>query len=359
MPPRGQGDRARVTLATIADELGVSRMTVSNAYNHPDRLTPALRRKVLATAGRLGYPGPDPVAATLSRGRAGALGLLFDDPLTYAFSDSAAVLFFEGIASVCEREQIGLVLVPTRFGAPTETDLARVALVDGFVAYCDVADDGRLDVVEQRGLPLVIVDGPPRTGVSRVGIDDRAAASLITEHVLGLGHRRIAIVPLPLSPDGYEGPADARRQASTGFYSNRQRLKGYRDAVEAAGIRWASVPVEERTPHGRDAGRRAAGALLDRAQRPTALIAMSDEIAVGALQAAEAREIAVPGELSIVGFDDTPDAAEARPPLTTIAQPHHEKGAAAARILLHPEDEPADVVLPTELVVRASTAPPA
>jgi LacI family transcriptional regulator, galactose operon repressor len=84
---------------------------------------------------------------------------------------------------------------------------------------------------------------------------------------------------------------------------------------------------------------------------------MSDEIAVGALQAAEARGIAVPGELSMVGFDDTPDAADVRPPLTTIAQPHHEKGAAAARLLLHPEDEPAKVVFPTELVVRASTGP--
>jgi DNA-binding LacI/PurR family transcriptional regulator len=357
VPRRRQDDRARVTLATIAEELDVSRMTVSNAYNHPDRLSPALRRKILATARRLGYPGPDPVAATLSRGRAGALGLLFDDPLHYAFSDPAAVLFFEGVASVCETEQVGLVLVPTRFGAPTETDLARVALVDGFVAYCDVADDGRLDVVEERGLPLVIVDGPPRPGVSRVGIDDRAAASRLADLVLGLGHRRLAVLAFPLSPDGYEGPADARRQARVGYYSSRQRLHGYRDAVEAAGIPWGSVPVEERTPHGRDAGRRAAGVLLDRAERPTALIAMSDEIAVGALQAAEARGIAVPGELSIVGFDDTPDAADARPPLTTIAQPHHDKGAAAARLLLSPEDEPANVVFPTELVVRASTAP--
>jgi DNA-binding LacI/PurR family transcriptional regulator len=357
MPRRRQDDRARVTLATIADELDVSRMTVSNAYNHPDRLSPALRRKILATARRLGYPGPDPVAATLSRGRAGALGLLFDDPLSYAFSDPAAVLFFEGIASICETEQVGLVLVPTRVGSPTETDLARVALVDGFVAYCDLADDGRLDVVEERGLPLVVVDGPPRAGASRVGIDDRAAARLVAEHVVALGHRRIAVLPFPLSPGGYEGPADAGRQASVGFYSSRQRLEGYRDAVEAAGIPWASVTVEERAPHGRDAGRRAAAALLDRAERPTALIAMSDEIAGGALQAAEARGIAVPRELSIVGFDDTAAAAEARPPLTTIAQPHRDKGAAAARLLLHPEDEPANVVFPTELVVRASTAP--
>lgn len=353
-----QGRSERVTLATIAAELGVSRMTVSNAYNHPERLSPALRRKVLATARRLGYPGPDPLAATLSRGRVGALGLLNDDPLPYAFFDPAAVLLFEGVATVCERERVGLVLVPTRFGAPTETDLVRVALVDGFVAYCDVADDGRLDVVEERGLPLVIVDGPPRPGAARVGIDDRAAARAAAQHLLELGHRRISIAALPLSPDGYEGPADARRQAGARFYCNRERLRGYRDAIEAAGIPWETVAVEERVPHGRDAGRRAAAALLDRAHRPTALIAMSDEIAIGALQAAEALGIAVPQELSIVGFDDTAAAAEARPPLSTIRQRHFEKGATAPRLLLHPGDEPADVVLPTELVARASTAPP-
>jgi DNA-binding LacI/PurR family transcriptional regulator len=358
MPRRRQGERERVTLATIATELGVSRMTVSNAYNHPERLSPALRRKVLGTARRLGYPGPDPLAATLSRGRVGALGLLIDDPLPYAFTDPAAVLLFEGIATVCEEEQVGLVLVPTRFGAPTETDLARVALVDGFVAYCDVADDGRLDVVEERGLPLAVIDGPPRPGAVRVGIDDRAAARAAAEHLLELGHRRIGVATLPLAPDGYEGPADAARQAAARFYTNRRRLQGYREALEAAGISWESVLIEERAPHGRDAGRRAAAALLDRPRRPTALIAMSDELAVGALQAAESRGIAVPGELSVVGFDDTSAAREARPPLTTITQPHREKGAAAPSLLLHPEDEPVDLVFPTDLVVRDSTAPP-
>lgn len=249
-------------------------------------------------------------------------------------------------------------LVPTRFGAPTETDLARVALVDGFVAYCDVADDGRLDVVKERGLPLVVIDGPPRPGASSVGIDDRGAAGSAAQHLVELGHRRISIATLPLSPDGYEGPADPPRQAAALFHTNSERLHGYRRALETAGIAWEDVAIEERAPHGRDAGRRAAAALLDRAQRPTALIAMSDEIAIGALHAAEVRGIAVPRELSIVGFDDTAAAPEARPPLTTIAQPHREKGEAAPRLLLHPEDEPVDLRFPTELVVRGSTAPP-
>jgi DNA-binding LacI/PurR family transcriptional regulator len=358
MTRRRPREHERVTLATIAAELGVSRMTVSNAYNRPEKLSSDLRERVLGTAKRLGYPGPDPLAATLSRGRIGAVGLVFDDPLPYAFTDPAAVLFFEGVAAVCEQERVGLALVPSRFGVAHETDLTRTALVDGFIAYCDVADDGRLDVIEERGLPLVIADGPPRPRTPSVGIDDRGAARAAAEHLLELGHGRISIVALPLSPDGYEGPSDAERQAAARYHCNRERLAGIRDALEAAGIDWRTVPIEERAPHGRDAGRRAAAALLDRPERPTALLAMSDELAIGALQAAEARGIALPRELSIIGFDDTPLAAETRPPLTTIAQPHREKGETAARMLLHADAQPGHVVLPTSLVARESTAPP-
>jgi DNA-binding LacI/PurR family transcriptional regulator len=350
-------EHAGVTLATVATELGVSRMTVSNAYNRPDQLSPELRQRVLATAKRLGYPGPNPLAATLSRGRVGALGLLFDDPLPYAFTDPAAVLFFGGIAKVCAERKVGLVLVPAGEETDPATDLTRVALVDGFIAYCDLRDDERLDVIEERGLPMVIVDGPPRDGTPRVGVDDRGAARGAAQHLIDLGHRRIGLVSLPFAPDGYGGAAGAERQAAARFHCNLERLRGYRDALEAAGIDWADVAIEERAPHGREAGRRAAGALLDRARRPTALLAMSDELAIGALRAAEDRGIAVPSELSVVGFDDTPAASDARPALTTVRQRHEDKGTAAARLLLDRDGADRSVTLPTELVVRASSAP--
>jgi DNA-binding LacI/PurR family transcriptional regulator len=354
---RDQRDRPAVTLATIAAELGVSRMTVSNAYNHPDQLSPELRERVLETARRLGYPGPNPLAATLSRGRVGAVGLLFDDPLSYAFTDPAAVLFFGGIAAVCEQRGVGLVLVPVGAGAAPATDLTRVALVDGFIAYCDIPDDERLSVIERRGLPMIVVDGPVRAGYPHVGVDDRGAARIAAQHLLDLGHRRIDVVSMPLIPDGFEGPAGPERQVAARFHCNRERLLGYREALEGAGVDWATVRVEERVPHGRDAGRRTAAALLDRADRPTALLAMSDELAIGAIQAADERGIDVPGELSVVGFDDTAAASQARPALTTIWQPHREKGETAARLLLDGADPGADRIMPTELVVRASTAP--
>jgi DNA-binding LacI/PurR family transcriptional regulator len=355
---REQPARRGVTLATLARELGVSRTTISNAYNHPDQLSPGLRAKVLEAAERLGYPGPDPLAATLSRGRVGALGLLFFDdphyPLRFAFSDPAHVLFLEGVADACGQAGVGLVLV----GGGQGSDLVRAALVDGFVCQYDVEDDERIQAVVDRGLPLVVVDGPPRPGAGHVGVDDRGGAALAARHLLELGHRLLGVVSAPLSPDRYEGPAGQDRQAAAGYQVIRERLLGYRAAVEEAGLDWAAVPVEERRPYGQDAGRRAAAALLDRDDRPTALLAMSDELAFGAMRAAEERGITVPGEVSVVGFDDIPPAELARPALTTVHQPHHAKGVAAAEWLLQPAATPAEQILPVELVVRASTAPP-
>jgi DNA-binding LacI/PurR family transcriptional regulator len=354
------GEQGSLTLATLARELGVSKSTVSNAYNHPDQLSPALRTKILDAARRLGYPGPDPLAATLSRGRVGAVGLVFFDdppayPLTFAFTDPVHALFLQGVADACGRAGVGLVLLGGGRGA----DLVRAALVDGFICQYDVADDERLQAVVERGLPLVVVDGPPHPAAAHVGVDDRGAARAAACHLLELGHRRLGVVAAPLSPDGYDGPAGPERQAAARYHVIRERLAGYRVEVEAAGLDWSAVPVEERSPYGQEAGRRAAAALLDRAQRPTALLAMSDELAFGAIRAAEERGLAVPGQLSVVGFDDTPAAAQARPPLTTIRQPHRRKGALAAELLLEPPARPGAHVLPTELVVRGSTAAPA
>lgn len=347
-----------VTLADVARALQVSKATVSNAYNRPDQLSVDLRDRILAEADRLGYPGPDPFAATFSRRRAGAIGLVFDDPLTFALTDPAEALLVTGIGEVCERAGAGLVLIPQGLGA----DLVQQALVDGFVLHCDVDGDPRIGVALGRGLPVVVVDGAPRDGVAAVGIDDRPAARHAARHLVELGHRRIGVLASPVSPDGRDGPADAARQAAARHHVIRERLAGYREALEEAGVAWAGVPVWECAPYGRVAGRRAATALLGRADRPTALLAATDELALGALRAAADLGIAVPDELSVVGFDDTPAGAWATPGLTTISQPHADKGRAAAELLLTPGPAgpgapgPVPKRFPTKLVVRGSTA---
>jgi DNA-binding LacI/PurR family transcriptional regulator len=340
-----------VTLATIAEAVGVSRMTVSNAYNRPDQLSPALRDRILAAAAQLGYGGPDPVARTLSRGETGSVGVVLDYPLTRAFTDPATVRFLHGVGVGCEAAARGMALVPRIEGR--DAALVGAALVDGFVLYCVPESDPRMDAVRARKLPYVRVDFKPDPQQLDVNIDDEGGARAIADHLVALGHRRFGIVLSSTDPG--ETAADAER--STIYHVEDARLAGWRAGLEAAGVDWASVPVAGTSAdHGPDTGRIAGGRLLDRADRPTAIIALSDQLALGVLQAAADRGIAVPRDLSVAGFDDIPAAALASPALTTIRQPHDRKGSEAVRLLL--EGEPAgSVLLPIELVVRASTAP--
>jgi DNA-binding LacI/PurR family transcriptional regulator len=339
-----------VTLATIAEAVGVSRMTVSNAYNRPDQLSPALRERILKAAQELGYSGPDPVARTLSRGETGSVGLVLDYPLTVAFTDQATVQFLHGVAAGCEERERGLALVPRIEGR--DEALVRSALVDGFVLYCVPETDPRLAAVKGRKLPYVRVDFDPDPQQLSVNIDDEGAARTMAEHLVALGHRRFGIV-LDYEARGSTGP---QAQAAAIHHVDLSRLAGWRAGLEAAGIDWNRVPVASAPNGGRESGRSAAPKLLDRADRPTAILALSDGLALGVLDAAHERGIAVPQELSVAGFDDVPEAALAAPPLTTIRQPHQRKGAEAVRLLV--EGQPAEhVLLPTELVVRASTGP--
>ena len=348
MTPRTK-DRA-VTLATVAEAVGVSRMTVSNAYNRPDQLSPELRDRVLEAAERLGYSGPNPVARTLSRGKTGSVGLVLDYPLTIAFTDPGTVQFLHGVAAGCEDEALGLTLVPRIEGGGAT--LVQNALVDGFVIYCVRPGDPRMDAVLARKLPFVRVDFDAEPGMVDVNIDDEAGARAVAEHLTALGHRRIGIA-LPHDHRGETGP-EAR--AVAWHHVTTSRLDGWRAGLKAAGIDWSTVPVATGPDKLREAGRVAGARLLDRADRPTAIIALSDVLALGVLEAAAERGLSVPGELSVAGFDDVPEAAAATPPLTTIRQPHQRKGSEAVRLLLEGPDAQS-VLLPIELVVRASTAP--
>ena len=136
----------RLTLQQVAAEVGVSAKTVSNAFTRPDQLSPATRKRVLTAAARLGYPGPNPLAAGLRRGRVGALGFAYDNPLSYAFDDPVALAVLAGISAVAEQAGSGLLLVPG--SAPAERNSAAVAsaVIDGLVVFSVADDDPLLDV---------------------------------------------------------------------------------------------------------------------------------------------------------------------------------------------------------------------
>src|SRR4051794_749214 len=322
----------RVTLKDVAADVGVSAMTVSNAFNRPDQLSADLRERILERARALGYAGPDPLGRGLRRGRAGAIGLVSDTPLSYAFDDPAASAVIGAICAVAEGERLGLLLVPPGGAGP----------VDGVVVYSVGRDEPLLRLT--RDVPAVVIDQPVGTGLPTVGIDDRSAARDAARHLTALGHRRFAVATFGLANDGRTGLADLARRRSTGYDVTRARLEGYAAGLGEAGIDWAGGPVYECAGSRREAGRAAAEALL--ADGPTAILATSDMIALGVLEAA-------PG-LAVAGFDDIPEAGAAG--LTTIRQDHRAKGRLAAEMLLG--REPSSTRLPYELVIRRSARAP-
>jgi DNA-binding LacI/PurR family transcriptional regulator len=351
-----------VTLAVIAERLGVSRATVSNAYNRPDQLSDDLRKRILKTAERLGYHGPDPMARSLRSGRAGAIGLVTDESLTYSLEDPAALRFLRGVAQECQGRGLALILVPPRTASGEGPDAIETALADGFILHCDNTTDRTRARIEARGGPLVFVDGPSG-GFDEVGIDDHGGARMAAEHLLGLGHRRLAVVSLPMGPDEADdirGLVPRGRQDRARYQVVRSRLRGYRAAAEAAGLAWRDVPVMSggREPSPFASGGHALELLLQRARPPTGILAMSDELARGVLAAAAAAGLDVPGNLSVVGFDNVPGTGPATPALTTIDQPHELKGRTAVQLLLEPSPTRRRRLLPIELIVRQSTGPP-
>ena len=347
----------KVTLQTIADHLGVSRTTVSNAYNRPDQLAPELRERVLATAAGLGDTGPAPAARRLRSGGREAIGLLFTESLAYAFSDPGAVLFLQGFARAAEEAGTAMLILPgfapPRRGGDDRTAV-REAVVSGFCAYSLPVDDPDLAAAIERHLPLVIVDEPHTGEHTFIGIDDRAGARLAAEHLAALGHRRIGAVCFRTTDDNYAGPLTPEREAAATYPVSSARLAGWREGLETVGIRWDDVVKEERVLNAREAGVAGLRAVLARDPSVTAVLCSTDVLALGVMAAAA--EAGRP-ELSIVGFDDIP-AAAARD-LTTVRQPLLEKGLTAGRLLVDPpaEAEPQEIVLPVELVPRGSTRP--
>jgi DNA-binding LacI/PurR family transcriptional regulator len=343
-------------MTDLARALGVSQATISNAFNRPDQLSPDLRQRVLAAAREAGYPGPDPLANTFRRGRTGAVGFIVHEPLNYLFEDAAARLTMAGVARACGEHGSSLVLVPR--AEPNQPDIVFSALVDGFVAFCDPLEPERRELLQARRLPVVGLDAPVAEGQPYVGINDRSAARSAATHLVNLGHRRFGVISFALGPESSPGIAEAALAAPTAYVANRARLDGYRDGLAPALDNGGTVVVVAAAGVEESDGAAAAAALLSLPTPPTAILAMSDRLALGAIAAAVARGFAVPDDLSVVGFDDIPGAATATPPLTTVRQPHADKGAEAVKLLLRDgERSPDPVLLPTELVIRGSTAP--
>jgi DNA-binding LacI/PurR family transcriptional regulator len=349
----------RVTLQTIADRVGVSRMTVSNAFSRPDQLSARLRDQILAVADELGYVGPDPTARALASGTAGAVGLLLSDIVPYALTDEIAMQFISGIADELGASGLALTLLSaaSRDGVVQARDVA----IDGALVYSCDPDSSAVGWLMRRRLPLVFVDQAPAPGIPSVNVDDRLGAQAAARYLVDLGHRVVAIVTT-----GYGGdfgiitnPLDTILA-----HAERQRMLGWLEALGEADIE----PIVVRQPHAdpQDNGYDGIQAILDSGRRPTGILCFSDAIAGGVIRALRDAGLRVPEDVSVIGFDDNPIARRMQPALTTVRQDAQGKGRAAAAALInaieHAGGRPArrgrHVLLPTELSIRDSTAAP-
>ncbi len=329
-------------MSDVARAAGVSAMTVSYAYNHPDRVAPATLAKVRAAAAGMGYGGPDAAARNLRRGRTGNLGVVLGERLSYAFADPQATAFLAGIAEVCMEHGLGLTLIPVT-GGSADAERVREAAVDGFVVWTTADDDPVLGALGVSTRPAVIHGGPALEGAGLVTIDNRAAAAAVGAEGLR-GATRPAVLSFPLDRRREPGLLVGPDPASATFPVTRERLAGYRDAVEAAGLDWAEVPVVVLARNDATEAEQA----MDRIPAGTdAVLAMGDEIALAALRVTGCR---VPEELSVTGWDDTPAAAAAG--LTTVAQSLREQGRRCGSLLVGDLSGPEPV---WSVVVRRTT----
>lgn len=349
---------ARVTLQTIADALGVSRMTVSNAFSRPDQLSAELRAQVLSVAEKLGYAGPNPAARALARGTVGNVGVLLSDTLTYALTDHVANAFLSAITVELAPTGRALTLLPN-VDQPNFVPARDIAMDGAIVSSCSTDSDA-VNWLIKREVPLVFVDADPKPPYPSVNVDDRGGASAAARHLVDLGHTHIAVVTNG-SRGEFGSLAEARDPHAS--HNERERFAGWAEVLLEAGL---DAPVVRR-PHSDPtaSGIEAGEYLLALTPRPTAILCFSDAVASGVLRAARDAGLSVPADVSIVGFDDSPLARQLSPELTTVRQDLNAKGRAAVAALnaqIEHKDEPASarpherVLLPTELVVRGSTS---
>lgn len=332
---------AAPTIHDVARRAHVSAMTVSRALNNRPGVSEETRLRVHAVARSLGYVA-NVQAKRLEGGQTCILGMLVPDIGTEYVGE-----IVRGVGDALERSGYDLLLYTTHRDPERErVRLAGMAggMADGLLTVLPKTIDTHLSLLEGLALPVVIIDHRgANTTLPTIGTDNLSGARAAALHLAGLGHRRIGFITGDLA---------------TG--AAQERLRGYREGLRATGL-----PVDEALVEQGDfyqaRGFEAALRLLQRPDPPTAPFASNDVSAFGAAAAVRELRLRVPHDVSVVGFDDIPSARQTYPPLTTVRQPLCEMGAAATRLLLSlikgTEAAVPRISLPTELVVRGSSAP--
>jgi LacI family transcriptional regulator len=337
--------RARATLRDVARLAGVHPATASRALNEETRglVNQETAQRVLRAAEEVGYR-PNPIARGLKTNRSYTVGVLIPDltnplfpPILRGIEDRLEVAGYTSLIANTDNDPERELL---------DTQAMRARQVDGIIAATARRDHGLFDEVVAAGLDLVLVNRwLPGVAISSATADDRGGQRLAVEHLVDLGHRRIAHIA---------GPLDY----STGF----DRHEGFLEAMKDAGLDPDPQLIVVSEAFTEAEGARLCGRLLDGGRQFTAIAAANDLLALGCLDTFAERGVECPGEISVVGFNDMPFAARFQPPLTTIHIPHYEIGSAAAELMLErlqgTDGEPRHIRLEPTLVVRSSTSAP-
>ncbi|MDF8265961.1 LacI family DNA-binding transcriptional regulator [Luteipulveratus flavus] len=353
--PADQDPAARTPRATLRDvalRAGVAISTASLVYSGKKPVAPATAEKVREAATELGYHGPDPIASSLRQGRSGVIGAVVPSRLLHAFRDPYAVTMFDGLAETLGDLGTGLLLMPESAPGsepPPGSNLAVDAVV--FLLSSEEAHPLVPELVG-RGIPMVGTGSPVDPHIVQVRVDDRRATAALARHVHELGHRHVGHVLMPLQPDQVTRRVTRAEVAEATLPITRERAEGVRDV-------FGDVPMVSAAEADIEAGRAAADLLLGLDPRPTAILAQSDLLAVGAVRAAEARGLRVPEDVSVSGFDGVELPWLGRR-LTTVDQRPAEKGRLVGEALRHllAGESVEDVELDAPLRLGDTTAAP-
>lgn len=332
-------DAGRPTIRDVARIAGVSIKAVSRVINNQQYVSAATRERIVAVMTEIGFR-PSQAARALAGHRSHQIALICDNPNPWYVYEVQL-----GMRERCSRDGVRMIAQPYDRASPTLLGdiVALIVQVrpDGMVLTPPACDDQRiLHALAERRLPFVRIQpgALPEAGAS-VRIDNEQAAFDMTGHLLCLGHRRIGFLV-----------------GDRGYATSGQRLAGHARALAAAGI-GLDMELVRQGQFDFESGVMGANALLDLAMPPTAVFASSDDIAAGVLAAAHRRQVAVPAALSVVGFDDAPLSRVVWPALTTVRQPVRALAEGATDLLLDASGDRVRV-LPYELLVRDSSAPP-
>jgi DNA-binding LacI/PurR family transcriptional regulator len=359
----GTAPRRRPTLAAVARAAGVAPSTASLAFSGAGPVSADAKERVLAAAAALGYDGPDPRARSLRRGRSGVIGVVLDERLSDAFRDPVNVLTLDGISEVAGAAGASLMLVRS----PLDADSGYGPLVDApmdavILMGCSRRVDEAVAVLRRRSIPVVAIEADAIEGAVPIQLDNREASRRAAAFLRDLGHDSVTVVALPFDSAYRRGWADDDRERAATAFTAIERVRGVHGV-------YPSAPVYETAASSVDEGRRAGAELfgpgVPASERPTAVVAQSDVLAVGVISAALEAGLRVPEDVSVVGFDGirVDDSLLHSSPirqLTTLVQPFVQKGQAAARAALAMLEgaEPQGAAFRSQLRIGDTAGPP-